>query len=103
LVAQRLSVVIPALNEAGRIRAALEALAPLRGRGHEVIVADGGSTDGTPALAAPLCDRVVLRCAAGRADDAGARPQVAGAFSARGFLFPLPQKNFFRAKATWGV
>ena len=59
MVAQRLSVVVPALNEAARIRAALEALAPLRGRGHEVIVADGGSTDGTPAMATGLCDRVV--------------------------------------------
>ena len=52
MVAQRLSVVIPALNEARGIRAALEALAPLRARGHEVIVADGGSTDGTVQLAA---------------------------------------------------
>ena len=59
MVDQRLSVVVPALNEAARIRAALEALAPLRGRGHEVIVADGGSTDGTPAMATGLCDRVV--------------------------------------------
>ena len=59
MVAQRLSVVVPALNEAARIRDALEALAPLRGRGHEVIVADGGSTDGTPQLAVGLCDRVV--------------------------------------------
>ena len=55
----RLSVVIPVLNEARGIRAALEALAPLRARGHEVIVVDGGSSDGTPQLAAPLCDRVV--------------------------------------------
>jgi len=59
LVAQRLSVVVPALNEASGIRAALEALAPLRTRGHEVIVADGGSSDGTAQLAAGLCDRVV--------------------------------------------
>ena len=50
---------MPALNEAAGIRAALEALAPLRARGHEVIVADGGSDDGTPDLARPLCDRVV--------------------------------------------
>jgi len=48
------------------IRAALEALAPLRARGHEVIVADGGSEDGTAQSAAPLCDRVVL-AARGRA------------------------------------
>jgi rSAM/selenodomain-associated transferase 2 len=74
LVAQRLSVVIPALNEAGVIRAALEALAPLRARGHEVIVADGGSEDGTAQIAAALCDRVVL-AARGRAAqmNAGAR------------------------------
>ena len=59
MVAQRLSVVVPTLNEARGIRAALEALAPLRARGHEVIVADGGSADGTAELAAGLCDRVV--------------------------------------------
>ena len=59
MVAQRLSIVVPALNEAAGIRQALEALAPLRRRGHEVIVADGGSSDGTAALAAPLCDRLV--------------------------------------------
>lgn len=59
MVAQRLSVVVPALNEAAGIRAALEALAPLRRRGHEVIVADGGSSDGTATFAAGLCDRVV--------------------------------------------
>ena len=54
-----LSVVVPTLNEASAIRAALEALAPLRARGHEVIVVDGGSTDGTAELAARLCDRVL--------------------------------------------
>jgi len=51
---------VPALNEAAGIRDALEALAPLRARGHEVIVADGGSVDGTADLARPLCDRVVV-------------------------------------------
>ena len=59
MVAQRLSVVIPALNEARGIRAALEALAPLRARGHEVIVADGGSTDGTVQLASGSCTQVL--------------------------------------------
>jgi rSAM/selenodomain-associated transferase 2 len=59
LVAERLSIVIPALNEAQGMRAALEALAPLRARGHEVIVVDGGSSDGTAQIAAELSDRVL--------------------------------------------
>ena len=57
---------VPVLNEAAGVRAALEALAPLRARGHEVIVADGGSRDGSAELARGLCDRL-LDCAPGRA------------------------------------
>jgi rSAM/selenodomain-associated transferase 2 len=74
LVAQRLSVVVPALNEAPGIRAALEALAPLRARGHEVIVVDGGSSDDTAQLALGLCDQL-LNVSRGRAlqMNAGAR------------------------------
>ncbi|HYL24288.1 MAG TPA: glycosyltransferase, partial [Burkholderiales bacterium] len=45
-MASRLSVIVPVLNEAAGIREALEALAPLRARGHEIIVVDGGSDDG---------------------------------------------------------
>lgn len=59
MVAQRLTVVVPALNEAAGIERCLGALAPLRARGHEVIVVDGGSTDATARLAAPLADRVL--------------------------------------------
>jgi len=68
------------LNEARGIRAQLEALAPLRARGHEVIVADGGSTDGTADLAAGLCDRV-LNTPRGRAlqMNAGARAATGSA------------------------
>jgi len=55
----RLSIVMPVLDEAAGIVTALEALAPLRAAGHELIVVDGGSRDGTPALAAPWVDRVV--------------------------------------------
>ena len=51
---------MPVLNEAPLIGRALGALAPLRGRGHEVIVVDGGSDDRTRDLAAPLADRVLL-------------------------------------------
>jgi rSAM/selenodomain-associated transferase 2 len=62
----KLSIVIPALNEAERIDAALQALAALRRRGCEVIVVDGGSSDRTRELAEPLCDRVIS-AARGRA------------------------------------
>lgn len=62
----KLSIVIPALNEAERIGAALQALAALRRRGCEVIVVDGGSSDRTRELAEPLCDRVIS-AARGRA------------------------------------
>ena len=55
----RISVVIPVLKEADRIAATLAALAPLRARGHEVIVVDGGSCDDTAALARGAADRVV--------------------------------------------
>ncbi len=56
---KRLSIIVPALDEAEGIVAALEALADLRRRGHEVIVVDGGSSDGTPQLAQAAADRVL--------------------------------------------
>jgi rSAM/selenodomain-associated transferase 2 len=55
----KLSVVMPVLDEAHGIAEALGALAPLRRRGVEVVVADGGSSDGTVALARPLADIVI--------------------------------------------
>lgn len=61
-----LSVVVPCLNEAEAIVTTLDALAPLRARGAEVIVVDGGSSDATAALAQARADRVV-RTARGRA------------------------------------
>lgn len=54
-----LSIIIPTLNEEARIGAALTGLAPLRTRGAEVIVADGGSRDRTTAIAAPSADQVI--------------------------------------------
>lgn len=56
----RLSIVIPVLDEAPRIRDCLEALAPLRRRAVEVVVADGGSRDDTVSLARPLADQVII-------------------------------------------
>jgi rSAM/selenodomain-associated transferase 2 len=54
-----LSIVMPVLDEAADIEAALAALAPYRQRGVEVIVVDGGSSDRTLELARPLADRVI--------------------------------------------
>jgi rSAM/selenodomain-associated transferase 2 len=62
----KLSIIMPALDEAATIEAALVALAPLRACGVEIIVVDGGSRDGTARLAGPLADQV-MTAPAGRA------------------------------------
>ena len=69
-----LSIIVPCLNEAEGIGDTLRALQPLRKRGSELIVVDGGSRDGTAELAAPWAD-MVLFAARGRACqmNAGAR------------------------------
>ncbi|HEX9182453.1 MAG TPA: TIGR04283 family arsenosugar biosynthesis glycosyltransferase [Burkholderiales bacterium] len=104
----RLSVVVPTLNEAAGIEACLAALAPLRARGHEVIVADGGSRDGTARLAAPLADRV-LEAPRGRAAqmNAGAAAAAGDALlflHADTFLPPDADRLVLAALAThaWG-
>ncbi len=56
----RLSIVMPVLEEGAGIAVALAALAAMRGRGVEVIVADGGSLDDTVAKARPLADLVIV-------------------------------------------
>ena len=70
----KVSIVIPTLDERNHIGFLLSDLEPLRQTGHEVIIADGGSTDGTRALAGSRADRVVL-APRGRASqmNAGAR------------------------------
>jgi rSAM/selenodomain-associated transferase 2 len=75
---KRLSIIVPALDEAAEIGACLVALAPLRERGTEVIVVDGGSRDRTASLAAPLADRVIA-APRGRASQMNAGAQIASA------------------------
>ncbi len=73
-----LSIVIPVLNEAAGVEERLLALAPLRQRGAEVVVVDGGSVDLTTALAQGHCDRLLVA-------PRGRAPQMnAGAAAARG-------------------
>ncbi len=74
----RLTFILPALDEAGGLMATLSPLQPLRAQGHEVILVDGGSHDGTPDLAAPWVDRVLT------APQGRARQMNAGAAAAQG-------------------
>ena len=53
-----LSIIIPTLNERENIGACIDAIVPCADLGHEVIVADGGSTDGTRDA---LADRRAVR------------------------------------------
>lgn len=74
-----LSIILPVLDEAQALPGVLRALQPLRARGAEIVVVDGGSTDATWRLAHAGADRVLL-APRGRAAqmNAGAR-QAAGA------------------------
>jgi rSAM/selenodomain-associated transferase 2 len=72
-----ISIIVPTLNEAGGIAAALARLQPMRAEA-EVIVVDGGSEDETARIARPLADRVLV------AERGRARQMNAGAAEARG-------------------
>jgi rSAM/selenodomain-associated transferase 2 len=60
-----ISVILPVRNEASLIREQLQRLQYLRSRGHQLIVIDGGSIDGTAERAQDLVD-TCERSAAGR-------------------------------------
>ena len=105
-----LSIIIPMLDEAAVIAAQLAALAPLRARGAEIIVVDGGSRDGSAELAAKAGADRVLRARRGRA-----RQMNAGAAEASGRLLlflhadttlpdnaDAPLAEAFAAGALWG-
>jgi rSAM/selenodomain-associated transferase 2/rSAM/selenodomain-associated transferase 1 len=55
-----LCIIMPVLNEGDSLQSALQALQPMRQRGAELVVVDGGSTDMSWALARALADRVLL-------------------------------------------
>jgi rSAM/selenodomain-associated transferase 2 len=73
-----LAIVIPVLDEAPRIGELLRELQPLRQAGVELVVADGGSRDGTPEIAAAFADAVI------DAPRGRARQMNAGAAASRG-------------------
>ena len=56
----KLRIVMPVLNEASGLAQRLLALVPLRQRGAELVLVDGGSTDATWAIARAHADRVLL-------------------------------------------
>ncbi|MBE9171657.1 TIGR04283 family arsenosugar biosynthesis glycosyltransferase [Cyanobium sp. LEGE 06143] len=64
---QRLSIIIPTLNEAACLAATLERLQALDPPAWEVLVVDGGSQDHTTAIAASAGVRVLQSPATGRA------------------------------------
>jgi rSAM/selenodomain-associated transferase 2 len=56
----KISIIVPALNEAQSITHILGDLAAARAAGHELILVDGGSSDATPGLGRSLVDRLVV-------------------------------------------
>jgi len=73
-----LSIIIPMLDEAAVLAESLARLQLLRQSGHELIVADGGSTDGSLDIARPLADRALA------SEPGRARQMNAGAALATG-------------------
>ncbi|KAL3139075.1 hypothetical protein ABBQ32_005871 [Trebouxia sp. C0010 RCD-2024] len=80
----RVSIIIPALNEEKCIADTLQIVQALDPSPHEVIVVDGGSTDRTKAIAAGLGVRV-LPCSAGRAKQMNAGAEAATGMMIRSF------------------
>jgi rSAM/selenodomain-associated transferase 2 len=76
-VGAHVSIIIPVFNEASLMRPFLQHLRE-RAPEAEIIVADGGSSDGTDRLAAGFCDRLV------ESDRGRARQMNTGARAARG-------------------
>lgn len=71
-----ISIIIPVLNEASRVGGLLDSLNALRDNGHEVIIVDGGSQDGTLNKVNQKADQVLVSVAE-RATQMNAGAQVA--------------------------
>ncbi len=94
LMRQKISIIIPVLNEAQNIQGVLQKLQPLRENGHEVVLVDGGSKDNTCELARSYVDQIMTT------DKGRAKQQISGAKMATGqvFLF-LHADSFLPDKA----
>jgi rSAM/selenodomain-associated transferase 2 len=79
-----LSVIIPTLNEAGTLPALLGDLSAQQGITLEVLISDGGSTDGTPQIAADLLARHNLNGAVSISPAGRGRQLNRGAAQAKG-------------------
>ncbi len=96
MVGPVLSVVIPVWNEQEALQSCLSPLQPMRSRGCEVILSDGGSFDKSLDRAAGLADRI-LQASKGRA-----RQMNAGAELARGrVLLFLHADTVLPGRADW--
>jgi rSAM/selenodomain-associated transferase 2 len=81
MISTKISIIIPVLNEAKVLTGTLLAMQPLRRAGHELIIADGGSTDASVTLCQPFSDRVI------DAPRGRSRQMNAGARVASGSIF----------------
>ncbi|MCW8930414.1 MAG: TIGR04283 family arsenosugar biosynthesis glycosyltransferase [Gammaproteobacteria bacterium] len=80
-IRHKISIIIPVLNEAEMIQEFLKRLQPLRNRGHEIVLVDGGSQDDTCILAKPYIDQIIA------SDKGRAKQQALGATLATGDIF----------------
>jgi len=72
-----ISIIIPVFNEASVIEGQLHSLQALFKQSYEIIVVDGGSTDGTMALAANITNTVIQSKEKGRAAQMNAGAAIA--------------------------